>query len=278
VAALGRAGGGAAYWLDARHRRVAMLNLARCFPGRAPRQLRLLLREHFRRLGENYTAAVKTSAMKLSDLEPHLEITGVEKFTGASRGAIVAVGHFGNFELYARMDRAFDPLQRATTYRPLKQPRLDALVRRLRQESGCVFFDRKRDGSAMRSALAKGGVVVGLLCDQHAGSGGLRVPFFGHACSVTSAPAILAQRYDLPLHTAICFRVAPARWRIEIGDAIPTRAAGGRRPPAEVMRDVNAVFEEAVRRDPANWLWVHDRWRFFKGARNKMASGEPVPA
>jgi KDO2-lipid IV(A) lauroyltransferase len=36
------------------------------------------------------------------------------------------------------------------------------------------------------------------------------------------------------------------------------------------MRDINVVFEKAVRRDPANWFWVHDRWRFVK---QKHAAG-----
>ena len=31
------------------------------------------------------------------------------------------------------------------------------------------------------------------------------------------------------------------------------------------MRDVNRVFEAAVRRDPANWFWVHNRWKQFAG-------------
>jgi KDO2-lipid IV(A) lauroyltransferase len=27
------------------------------------------------------------------------------------------------------------------------------------------------------------------------------------------------------------------------------------------MREVNRSFEKAVRRDPANWFWVHRRWK-----------------
>jgi KDO2-lipid IV(A) lauroyltransferase len=30
------------------------------------------------------------------------------------------------------------------------------------------------------------------------------------------------------------------------------------------MRDVNLAFEAAVRRDPANWFWVHNRWKASK--------------
>jgi len=275
VARLGRAGGGIAYWIDARHRGVALLNLRRCFPTRTAAELRPILREHFRRLGENYAAAVKTSGMPAARLRPHLEVSGAEKLS--PRGAVVAIGHFGNFELHARAFLNRADLQLATTYRALKQPRLEVLVRRMRDQSGCLFFDRRRDGAALREALGRGGIALGLLSDQHAGSRALRIPFFGHDCSVTSAPAVLAQRYRLPLHTAICFRVALARWRIEIGDEIATAHNGLRRPPRDVMADVNAVFESAVRRDPANWFWVHDRWRFRKGLDRPRRAEPGVP-
>ncbi len=38
------------------------------------------------------------------------------------------------------------------------------------------------------------------------------------------------------------------------------------------MLDVNRAFEEAVRRDPANWFWVHKRW---KPAKAKVTAQKP---
>src|SRR5208283_6174997 len=59
VARLGRAGGGLAFWLDARHRRVALKNLAMCFgQEKTPEEIRALARENFRRIGENYAGAI----------------------------------------------------------------------------------------------------------------------------------------------------------------------------------------------------------------------------
>src|SRR5262249_23103711 len=55
VARLGRAGGALAYWLDARHRRVALSNLTLAFPGeKSAAEIRSIARENFRRIGENY--------------------------------------------------------------------------------------------------------------------------------------------------------------------------------------------------------------------------------
>jgi KDO2-lipid IV(A) lauroyltransferase len=63
---------------------------------------------------------------------------------------------------------------------------------------------------------------------------------------------------------------------LEVGDEIPTTDGERRRDPAEIMRDVNEAFEIAVRRDPANWFWVHNRWkpRRLKHRRSR----EPVEA
>jgi lauroyl/myristoyl acyltransferase len=33
---------------------------------------------------------------------------------------------------------------------------------------------------------------------------------------------------------------------------------------------VNQAFEQAVRRDPANWFWVHNRWKPVKPVRRRL--------
>ncbi len=108
VARLGRAGGALAFWLDGRHRKVALKNLTMCFSGvKSSAEIRALARENFWRLGENFASAVKTAAMSPAALRPHFEFVGVEKIlppavSVGSRSLVVAVGHFGNFELYPR--------------------------------------------------------------------------------------------------------------------------------------------------------------------------------
>ncbi len=275
AARLGRTVGEIGYWLDVRHRRVALENFRRCMPEMSVAERRAVVHEHYRRLGENYVAAIKTSMMSREELRSHLEIIGEDKLAAhGTRGAIVAIGHFANFELYVHIGTGVPGVRRAATYRGLKQLRLEGLVRYLRDQSGCLFFERRRDGRALRATLSEGGVVLGLLADLHGGRKGLNLRFFNQECSVSPAPALFALRYNLPLHTAICYRVGLARWRIEIGDEIPTRVNGKRREIPDVTAEVNAAFESAVRRDPPNWFWVHDRWRFVKRDRAAASAAD----
>jgi KDO2-lipid IV(A) lauroyltransferase len=107
-------------------------------------------------------------------------------------------------------------------------------------------------------------IILGLLADQHAGDSGLRLQFLGHDCSTSPAPAVFALRYDCDLTTGICYRTGLAQWRIEEGEPIPVFEEGRPRSTAAIMLDVNRAFEAAVRRDPANWFWVHNRWKARK--------------
>lgn len=267
LARLGRAVGALFYAVDARHRRVAQANLALCFGReRSPRELRTLVREHFRRLGENSLCALKTATMPWPRLKAYCEIIGAERLLPQGQATpppsrVVALGHFGNFELFARLAAYLPAFRCATTYRGISPPALNRLLLERRRRSGCLFFERRGEGGALRALLHTPGVLLGLLADQAAGRRGLSLPFLGHLCEVSPAPAVLALRYRCPLHTAICYRVGLARWRLEIGEEIPTVEDGRRRPVEAIMRDVNAAFEAAIRRDPANWFWVHNRWK-----------------
>ena len=265
VARLGRACGALAFWLDARHRRVALQNLGKCFGSeKSPEEIHAIAKEHFRRLGENYCSAIKTAAMTPWQMLPHFDLTLAGNILPHEVGAgpqsrIVAIGHFGNFELYARFGQFVPIFKCAATYRALKQPALNRIMVELRESEGCRFFERRRDGAALKAAMNDTGLLLGLLADQS--SRGVRIPFLGHDCDTTTAPAVFALRYHCPLHTAICYRIGLANWRIEVGDEIPTRENGAPRSTAAIMRDVNRAFEIAVRRDPANWFWVHRRWK-----------------
>ena len=278
VARLGRAGGGLAYRIDGRHRRVAIQNLEMCFGGeKTPEEIRALAHENFRRIGENFACAVKTSSMSRDQIRDYLEVTGAEKAlpkgkSEAPTSRVVAIGHFGNFELFAHAVREIPGYRGATTYRALKGMALNRLLLELRERTGCLYFERRTEGAALRAALHNGNVILGLLADQHSGGHGLRLPFLGHECTTSKAPAVFALRFHLALHTAICFRTRLGHWRVEVGNEIPTHEGGQPRPPRDIMLDVNRAFEEAVRRDPANWFWVHKRW---KPAKVKVSAQKP---
>jgi len=280
VVRLGRAGGALFYFVDARHRNAAFQNLKAAFPEKSETDTRAIAKENFKRIGENFASAVKTANMEMEEIEKIFSVHDNDKFlnnpiSGKPNSVVFAIGHFGNFELYARSMFEVPGYKFATTYRGLRQESLNRLLQSLREKSGCLFFERRKDADALKAAMNAGGILIGFLSDQHAGDRGLRLPFFGRDCSTSSAPAVMALRYNCPLFTSICYRVAPGKWRIEVGDEIPTHDNGQPRSLSDIMLEVNRTFEVAIRRDPANWFWVHNRWKPGKWrSREPDAAGE----
>src|ERR1041385_1565714 len=161
VARLGRFGGGMAYRFDRRHRMVALSNLRMCFGHEKDEaEIRGLARENFRRIGENFACAIKTAAMTPEELRPHVEFIappslGEQPEHPKPPSAVVAIGHFGNFELYARFGQFVRGFQCVTTYRGLRQPLLNELLQSMRERSGCIYYERRFEAAALKATDRK---------------------------------------------------------------------------------------------------------------------------
>jgi KDO2-lipid IV(A) lauroyltransferase len=131
----------------------------------------------------------------------------------------------------------------------------------LRTRSGNLLFERRTEANDLKRALDKGGLLLVLVADQSARDGGLELSFFGQPCFASRAPAVMATRYDCELYAPICYRIGLGHWVIETGEAIPTQENCRRRSSEDITHDINVAMETAVRRDPANWFWVHNRWK-----------------
>src|SRR5712675_2229215 len=133
VARLSRCGGALAYYIDGRHREVAKENLALCFPEWSRSEIKAVALENFKRLGESYGCGIKTAGMSFEELSPRVDFVGSEKMLpqpdeSGAPSRVVAIGHFGNFELYARFGQFAPVFQCITTYRGLQPPSLNRVL------------------------------------------------------------------------------------------------------------------------------------------------------
>ena len=284
VVLVGRQIGILFYYIDAPHRRVAVNNLTNSLgSSRSKKEIIALARENFRRLGEVYLSSIKTAHIPPEKLGNILTIKGVERLDrsqredGSEPSFILAIGHFGNFEMYANAGHNEPEYELCTTYRGFNQPWVDKVIKSLRSKSGCHFFDRRYEGGKLKTFMKRPKTITGLLADQSAGRSGILLPFFGRPCSTNPAPALFSLRYKLRLHGCLCRRVGIGQWELELGPEIPTRENGQARSVEEIMADVNATYEQYILEDPANWFWVHNRWKRSDRAKkrgNRLAASQ----
>tara|TARA_Y100000746_G_scaffold124406_1_gene106410 strand:- start:76 stop:960 length:885 start_codon:yes stop_codon:yes gene_type:complete len=275
VCFIGRQIGFVFYFIDTGHRKIAVNNLTNSLGNyHSESEITSIAKENFRRLGEVYLSVLKTAHISLKNLSDILSVKGLEHLDlsqrndGSNPSFMFAIGHFGNFELYANAGLFAPEFDVGTTYRGFNQPWVEKLVTKIRNRSGCHYFDRRYEGKKLMSFMKRPNSITGLLADQNAGRSGIELPFFGLPCSTNPAPAIFSLRYNLRLHCCLCRRVGLGRWELELGPEISTHTNGNARSVNDIMSDINATYEDYIREDPANWFWVHNRWKRPDRAKN----------
>ncbi|MEY2538934.1 MAG: heptosyltransferase [Verrucomicrobiota bacterium] len=258
---LGRVAGFFAWLLLARYRRLALHNATIALgKEKSGKELRCLVRRHFRQLGANLLCGVKMAMVPLAEINRYVQIENLDVIDGplrAGRPVVLILSHLGNWELTAHVLPAFvGHFRNGTIYQRLGNPLIDAHVRKLRERAKVELFDR-REGFAKPIQLLRGGGVIGVLSDQHAGDQGLWVPFFGRLASTTSLPALLAKRTEALLVGVAVYTAGPARWRIDIGPALETNDES----IESLTSKANELIAAQIRRAPEDWFWVHDRWK-----------------
>src|SRR6266480_4842613 len=196
--AVGQFLGSCAWLLSGKYRRLAECNAAIAFADeKSPRELRRLVRRHFRRLGANLLCSIKLTGMPLEKIATRIEAENLDfihRELRSGRPVVLILSHLANWELFAHiLPKYIGYVRNSTIYQRLGNRFIDEHVRRVRGRAGVEMFDRK-EGFDKAIKLLRDGGAIGILSDQHAGDHGVWVPFFGRLASTSPLPALLAKR------------------------------------------------------------------------------------
>ncbi len=256
----GQAGGLLAWAVAPGYRTLALGNLRIAFGGQnGEAELRQLCRRHFMTLGANLFSAVKIPTMSEEEVNRRAEIVGIEHVRSAIRdnlGFVYALAHMGNWELLAQLPAICPMGKPGTLYQPLGNPFLDAHVRRARGRFGFRLFSRN-DGFHAPVQFLRDGGGLGVLLDQHAGDGGVWSPLFGRLASTTNLAGLLTLRTGAATLPLGLFTVGRAKWRIVVSPPVIVPDPD----PSAMTAATNEKLEALIRQSPADWFWVHNRWK-----------------
>lgn len=254
-----------AYFASARQRALALRTLSIAFPERSEEERARIAKDSFAHLGRSLAESVLVDRVRIEEL---VELDGASEAAARSalaqgRGVVVATGHLGNWELFARRSASLG-LPIGTVAREAQDPRLTALLTRGRE--GLRLFWRNSPMAAREIVrFLKQGGAVGILIDQDTKVAGHFVPFFGREAFTPRAAGDLAARLDCPMIFACCHRVAPRLHRMIVRPVTVARTGDAAADSLALTVEATRLIEEQIRAYPAQWVWVHDRFRTHRG-------------
>jgi Kdo2-lipid IVA lauroyltransferase/acyltransferase len=234
-------------------RRVAARNLAMAFPEMSVAEHRRIIRGVFRTVARVLVAIARFPSIDRISYE------GLENYQAAKqqgRGVLIATAHFGNWELSAFAHALMtEPMN--VMVRPLDNPLVDRLVESRRMLSGNRLIFKKDAARTVLKAL-RNNEPVGILIDQNTTPAeGVFINFFGRQACAGTAFAKFAYHSGAPVIPGFAiWHEKTRRYVICFLPAVPITGDTA----ADTQR-IHAVLEEAIRKYPDQWMWIHRRWK-----------------
>jgi KDO2-lipid IV(A) lauroyltransferase len=257
------------YHADKKRRHLTIRNLTRAFPERSHEKIVALSKEVYVELSKTITEILLMftgrfnidRSIKNAD-EAKKKLQHIAK--NSPNGVIVMTAHFSNWELAAHFLAKHGLPMLAIGRKGNNQLIETNITRPFREKYGNTAASKgKAMLSMMKRLKAKGN--VGLLIDQKSGgSHSAKIDYFGKPAETTLSIASLKLKLNPLVVPVFVVRDSHGSYEMLINEPIDYVAdeIEDTQEKLEAMTlKYNQAIEEVVKQYPAQWFWMHNRWR-----------------
>ena len=248
-------------------RRLAATNIANAFPDKSAAERDAILRQSYRNLGRflaeslwGWNASAEALAARVHIVNPDL----LTRFTSRGQSVVLLAAHFCNWEwlLLAAGARFGIPID--AVYKTLRLQVVDAFTRDMRSRFGgnpipfenFVFELLKRAGQAR---------AYGLLADQTPVK---RMPkywtkFLHQDTAFFLGPERIARYLDAPVLYVEMKRAGVGKYSVQL-HVLAEPPYEDEDAGVKIAEGYARGLEATIRAHPADWLWIHNKWKYAR--------------
>jgi lauroyl/myristoyl acyltransferase len=195
--------------------------------------------------------AVWAEGLRPDEVLERVHVEGREHLSLLERGGVLAISHFGNWDVAASAALAMGH-HMTTVMAEVISPWITAMVAMSRGRKGLELFTPRQAARGLLRAL-RDRRLVALMIDVPEAGPTVTVDYCGGPVRFSAVPARLALATGVPLLPVACWRDG-RRWVLAIHAPVEVRDGDDE---AAVTARVAAVLEAAVRRHPEQWYPFH---------------------
>lgn len=226
----------------------------------------LIARETFKNLGKSFVEIIKVYYGFGGEIKDSVDIEGIENFNKAKskgKGILFIAGHCGNWELMAiTMSAKLSGV--AVVARPINNPYVNKFIESVRQNYGnSVIYKQGALKTIIRTLKNNG--CVGILMDQAViPDEGYVIDFLGRGAWTTKMPALIAKKTGAAVLPVFIHRTNIGHRmkiypEVELSNIVDMESA-----VLEDTKNFSRFIENYIHEHPAEWLWIHRRWKRVK--------------
>ncbi|MFA5275430.1 MAG: lysophospholipid acyltransferase family protein [Candidatus Omnitrophota bacterium] len=199
-------------------------------------------------------------------LKERVKIIGAEyldKALAKGKGVILVSAHFGNFPLLlAKL--SLEGYKTAGIMRQMRDLKVEDIFLKMRNRYGIKTIYAQPRNVCVNSTIEslRNNEAVFIPIDQNFGTSGVFVDFFGVKAATATGPVVLAQRTKASILPCFIIRQPDDTHNIVFE---PEMVLGEGNNAQETIliniQKLTSIIESYIRRYPAEWGWIHRRWK-----------------
>jgi KDO2-lipid IV(A) lauroyltransferase len=261
LAVLGRGVGALAWWAVRSRREVALRNLALCLPELSAEQHKAIARAHFALLGRSVAERGLLWHASRARLKRLIHVEGDATLPEhAGRPVMWLVPHFVGLDIAGVAVQLFQSRPVVSMYQMQSNPVVEKAVLRGRLRfGGGRLFSRWDGARAVIRSVREGHHFFNLPDMDFGAKDAAFVPFFGVPAATLLAPSRMAKALGMVVQPVLT-EVLPGGQGYRVRFLPPWTDFPTDDALADTAR-MNRWIEEEARRMPAQYLWVHKRFK-----------------
>lgn len=257
--------GGMAYHFANRSRKLATTHLNMAYSKeKSDAEIKAIAKQVFVMMGKNAGDIIRAFTVHtLADFDKIRVVHGAEiaeRAFAKGKGVIFLTAHFGAFEFVATelAFRGYKPLIIGT---PMKDERLTNLLWEQRNKMGASAIERGKETVRLIKTLKSGGTIA-ILIDQDTRVKSVFVDFFGMPCATPIGATLLALKTGAAIVPIFYHLREDGMQEANFYPEVELTITGDEETDMRVnTQRLNDVIEAEIRKHPAQWLWLHERWK-----------------
>lgn len=242
-------------------RQVVLGNLRQAFPDQPEAFIQQTAADFFRNFTDTWMETIRFMGIGKGELEKMIsaDLSVFKTYAEQEKSCILLSGHFMNWEIYNMVLPARQPLRFIGVYMHLSSPVMERLFRYIRGRFGSVLIPAQVVRQGIESYLTTP-FMLALGADQSPSrpADAYWLNYLNQPSAFPKGPAIQAIRRNLPVVFAWIEKKGRGRYEVQVREMYADTTG---LTPETITLDYAKRMQEAICRQPANYLWSHRRWK-----------------
>lgn len=240
---------------------VVYENLARSFPEKEKSEIDQITKAYYHNLCDSIVETIKLMSISKQELSKRMTCNWevFDNMTTQNRNGQAFMSHQFNWEWATVICNWHVPRRFTGIYMPLTNAVFDRLLYTIRSKAGMKLIrvhDMQRDMASLQSDE----LLWGFIADQNP-SDPKRVSwndFMNQKTAFFKGPEFVARRYNNLVYFGEIVKIKRGYYEIKMKLAFeqPRDTKEG-----EITEAYVRFLEDSIKRQPANWVWSHRRWK-----------------